>query len=207
MKKIKIKGKSVEEAKGHGLKILGLKEEDVDLAIITEGKPGVLGMFGGEECEVEIRQKISAAADAKEILQEILNRLALVAVAEIVSEEENSVALDVKGEDLGKIIGKDGAMLSSLQLIVSSIISRDFSRKIYVNIDAGGYRSNHEQALCRLAKEAAKDVASSGIEKALPPMSAADRRIIHMALKEEEGVTTYSEGEREGRRLIITPNK
>src|SRR3989339_1193684 len=207
MKKIKIKGKSVDEAKANGLKILGISEDEAVIQILKEGKPGVLGVFGGEEGEVEIREKISIGEDAKNILQELINGLSLMALAEFVSEEDNSVALEVKGEDLGKIIGKEGGMLKALQLLVSAMHSRDFERGFYVNIDAGGYREKHEQALCRIAKDAAKDVEDSGVEKMLPPMSSGDRRIIHIALKENSNIKTYSEGEGPERRLIIAPNK
>lgn len=205
MKKILAKGKNVEEAVENGLKILGLTREQVEIREISEGKPGVLGVFGGEEAEVELRQKTTRAEDACETLQEILNRLGLMAVSEIVSEEANTVMLNVKGEDLGKVIGKDGAMLMALQTLTSTIASRDFEERVRVYIDAGGYKSKQEQALSRLAEEAAKDVIESGQEKVLPPMSAADRRIVHVALKDMQGVQTYSQGEGADRRLVIAP--
>ena len=205
MKRIKVKGKGVEEATENGLKILGISKDEAIVTVLTEGKSGLLGVFGGEEAEVEIKQKVSPGDDAKEILQEIINGLGLIAVAEVVSDNENGVMLDVKGEDLGKVIGKDGAMLKALQLLVSTIVSRDFAQRVRVNIDAGGYRDKQEQALSRLAEEAAKDVLESGIEKVLPPMTAADRRIMHIALKDKPGIETISRGEGAERRLVICP--
>jgi len=207
MKKITMRGKTVEEATKNALQVLGLSEEAVNIAVLNEGRPGMLGMFGGEEAEVEVKEKISIGSVAKDILQEILNKLSLMAIGEVVSEEDNSVGLDIKGEDLGKAIGKDGAMLKALQVIVSSIVSREFKQRIYVNIDAGGYKAKQEKALSRLAKEAAKDVEESGEEKVLPLMSSAERRIVHMALKEEAGVETESRGEGAERRLVIMPRK
>lgn len=206
MKKIRIKGKSIEEAAANGLKILGLEEGNARVVTISEGKAGVLGMFGGEEAEVEIRQVISKAEDAKEVLQEIINKLGLMAVADIESESNDAIMLEVKGEDLGMIIGKDGAMLRALQIIVSSIVGRDFSERVRVYVDAGGYRNKQEMAIGRIAEDAAKDVIESGVAKVLPPMSAADRRIIHMALKDNKKVVTVSRGEGPNRRLVICPN-
>jgi len=205
MKKIRIKGKSVDDAVENGLKILGLSKDEANVITVVEGKPGVLGVFGGEEAEVEIRQKMTYAEDAKEVLQEILNKLGLIAVSDIVSMDGLYVNLEVKGEDLGKVIGKDGAMLSSLQLLISSIVGRDFNERVRVNIDAGGYKSKQEQALCRLAQEAADDVAQSGTEKILPPMSANERRIIHAHLQSNASVKTFSQGEGADRRLVIAP--
>lgn len=205
MKKIRIKGKSVDDAVEDGLKILGLSKEDTSILVLFEGRPGVLGVFGGEDAEVEIKQKMTCGEDAKEILQEIINRLELMAVCDVLTEGDRFVNLEIKGEDLGKIIGKEGAMLQALQILVSSMVGRDFNERIRVNIDAGGYKSKQDQALCRLAKEAASDVAQSGVEKVLPPMSSKDRRVIHEFLQSDSGVQTFSRGEGSDRRLVIAP--
>ncbi|MBI5699162.1 KH domain-containing protein [Candidatus Saganbacteria bacterium] len=208
MKKIRMKGKSVEEAVAGGLKVVGLDKEKAEIKVVSEGKAGVLGMFGGEEAEVEIREKLGKEEDAVEVLQEILNLMGLMAVSEAagpVSREGEDIMLNIKGEELGRVIGKDGATLKSIQILVSSIVSRDFGEKVRVFVDAGGYREKHDASLIRLAKEAAKDVEQTGQEKRLPPMSAADRRVVHVALKGSDKITTYSEGEGAERRLIIAP--
>lgn len=203
-----MKGKSVEEAVAGGLKVVGLDKEKAEIKVVSEGKAGVLGMFGGEEAEVEIREKLGKEEDAVEVLQEILNLMGLMAVSEAagpVSREGEDIMLNIKGEELGRVIGKDGATLKSIQILVSSIVSRDFGEKVRVFVDAGGYREKHDASLIRLAKEAAKDVEQTGQEKRLPPMSAADRRVVHVALKGSDKITTYSEGEGAERRLIIAP--
>lgn len=205
MKKIRMKGKSVDEAIEGALRVLGEEKERVDVKVLSEGKAGLLGVFGGEEAEVEARQKRTKEEDAVEVLQEILNLMGMMAAAEGAGMEGTDVMLNIKGEELGRVIGKDGATLKSIQTIVSSIVSRDFAEKVRVFVDAGGYRERHDASLIRLAKEAAKDVEQNGQEKRLPPMSAADRRVIHVALKDNDKVTTYSEGEGADRRLIIAP--
>lgn len=205
MKKIRVKGKTVEEATENGSKILGIPKEDLTVKVISEGKSGLLGVFGGEEAEVEVMKKVSMGEGAKEVLQNILNELRFMAIAEVASEEDGVIILDVKGEDLGKVIGKDGAMLKALQIIVSNIVGRTFGVRGKVYVDAGGYRSKHEKALSRIAEDAAKDVVETGQEKTLPHMSPADRRIIHVALKANTDVETYSVGEGPDRKLVIAP--
>lgn len=205
MKKIRMKGKSIDEAVAGGLKVIGIDKDRADIKIVSEGKAGVLGMFGGEEAEVEIREKLGKEEDAVEVLQEILNRMGLMAVSEAAGREGEDILLNIKGEELGRVIGKDGATLKSIQVLVSSIVSRDFGEKVRAFVDAGGYREKHDASLIRLAKEAANDVEQTGQEKRLPPMSAADRRVVHVALKDSDKVTTYSEGEGAERRLIIAP--
>lgn len=204
MKKIRMKGKSVEDAAKAALEVLGGKREDANVLVISEGKPGMLGVLGGEEAEVEVVLKEGATADARQILQEILDKMAFVAVVEG-KLEEDVVRLDIKGEDMGRIIGKEGATLKSLEIILSSILRSIYGEKVGVSIDAGGYRQKREKALERLARDAADEVAKTGEEKALPHMSAGDRRVIHLFLRDNPKVTTFSRGEGRDRRLIIAP--
>ncbi|MFA4967250.1 MAG: RNA-binding cell elongation regulator Jag/EloR, partial [Candidatus Margulisiibacteriota bacterium] len=182
MNKIKMNGKDVNEAVESAAKVLGKSKDEVQYRVIREGKPGMLGVFGGEEAEIEAWAKTTPGENAKEALQEIINKLGLLAIVELKAEEEEAASLNIKGEDLGQIIGKEGATLMALQVLVSSIVSRTFEKKMRVYVDAGGYRERQEQAIERLAIEAAKDVEKSGLEKVLPPMSAADRRIVHLCL-------------------------
>lgn len=205
MNKIRMKGKEVNEAVESAAKVLGISEDKVQFRVISEGKPGMLGVFGGEEAEVEAWVAAMPSEAAKDALQEILNKLGLLAIAEIVAAVDDDVELNIKGEELGQVIGKDGLTLISLQTILSAMMSHSYQKKIRVFVDAGGYRDRQKKALERLAKDAADDVERTGQEKTLPPMSAADRRIIHISLKERDKITTYSVGEGADRRLIISP--
>lgn len=207
MDTIKVKGKNLEEAIEGASKILGVTKEEMDHKVIDEGKPGMLNIIGGKETEIEAWKRISLDGEAKDMMQEILNRMGLLAVAEAKTGEQGEILLDVKGEDLGQIIGKDGATLNALQILISTALSRRQNRRVRVYIDAGGYKEKQMKAIERIAKGAAKDVESTGQEKILPPMSAAERRIVHMALKENKNVQTHSEGEGKNRRLIISPSK
>lgn len=204
MKKIRMKGKSVDDAVKAALEVLGGKEEDASVVVISEGKAGVLGVIGGEEAEVEVVLKQGTAEDAKQILQDILDKMSFVAAVESKAVED-VVKLDIKGEDMGRIIGKEGATLKALEILVASALRKIYGERVRISIDAGGYREKRGKALERLAKDAADEVAKSGEEKALPHMSAADRRIIHMFLRDNPKVTTFSRGEGRERRLIIVP--
>lgn len=205
MKKTIVSGKTVDEAIENGLKILGLKREEVDVNIIGEGKSAVLGVFGGEDAKIEMKKISAIEEDARDTLQELLDRIGMMAIAETEKVEEDTITLNVKGEDLGKVIGKDGSMLEALQLLCSNIVSRNFKRRVRIYLDAGGYREKQEGALRRIAEEAAKDVVETGEEKILPPMKASERRIIHLALQENHKISTYSKGEGRDRRLVIAP--
>jgi spoIIIJ-associated protein len=204
MKRIHMKGKSVDNAVEMALQVLGGSRENAKVNVIREGKPGVLGVIGGEEAEVEVVLKEGMGEDAKQILQDILDRMEFVAMVEVVQREEG-IGLDIKGEDMGRIIGKEGATLKALEIVVSTILGQLTGERLRVEIDADGYKDKRKKALERLAKDAADEVASSGKERVLPPMNPADRRIIHIFLKDNAKITTFSKGFGRERRLVIAP--
>ena len=205
MKKLSMKGKDVKEAIAAAAKVLGENEENIGYRVIGEGRPGVLGVFGGEEAEIEAWKKSAPGEEAKAVLQEIVDKIGLMAIAELVAEREGEIELNIKGAELGQVIGKEGATLKAIQTIIGAMVSHEFKAKIRVYVDAGGYKERQEKALERLAIEAAKDVEESGKEKVLPPMAASDRRIIHISLKDSNSVQTFSKGEGSDRRVVIAP--
>jgi len=205
MKSVKMKGKNVDEATEAGLAVLGIKKEDAIVRVINEGKAGMMGILGGEEAEVEVVAREGAAEEAKQALQNILDKMGLLAIAEIDSQDEAGVKLSVKGEDMGRIIGKEGAMLKSLEIVVGSIVRKIAGAPLRVRIDAGGYIEKREKVLQRLAEDVADEVEKTGQEKVLPYMEASDRRIMHVYLQEHTKVKSYSVGEGKERRMVIAP--
>ena len=204
MKKTTIKGKNVDEAVESALKVLGLTKKQVDVRVINEGKGGVLGVFGGEEAEVEVSEKMERDELARTFLQDILDKMGFIALANVNGMDGDRILLEIKGEDIGRIIGKDGATLNALQSIVSTMLGRKLKERTRVTVDAEGYRDRRQQAIERIAEEACRDVERVEVEKMLPPMSPADRRYVHMWVKNHPKLASISEGERDRRRVIIT---
>jgi spoIIIJ-associated protein len=207
MKTVTMKGKNVEEATKAAAAVLGVAEEKLTIKVIKEGKSGMMGLIGGEEAEVEATLAGSFAEEANQVLQNLLDKMGLMAISNVAKADEEGVSLDVKGEDMGRIIGKEGAMLKSLEIVVGTMTQKLTNTKSRVRIDAGGYKDKREKVLEKLAKEVAEEVASTGVEKELPPMEAADRRIIHISLKDDAQTETYSKGEGRDRRLVVAPKK
>jgi spoIIIJ-associated protein len=201
---IRIRAKTVEAAKKDALAVLGGDETNTDIKIISEGKPAMLGIIGGEEAEIEVTLREGIEKDAIQILQEILDKMSFIAVVDIKKEGEGLV-LTVRGDDMGRIIGKDGNTLKAFEVIVRSILARMYAERTYLNIDAGDYREKRRQSLERLAKEVAEEVEKTGAEKALPHLEASDRKIIHMYLTDNNNVTSFSRGEGRDRRMVIAP--
>jgi spoIIIJ-associated protein len=144
--------------------------------------------------------------EAANVLRQILGKMGLE--AEVVpSESEERITLEVKGPETGLIIGKKGMTLDALQYLVNKIVSMKLGENEgkAISVDAEGYRERRAEALVELAHKLAEKAKRTGRPVAADPMSAADRRIIHVTLADMAGLTTRSEGEGIYRHLVVIP--
>ena len=123
-----------------------------------------------------------------------------------VREAELGVEAEIGGERASRLAGRDGRVLAAIELLATTVVAKQTGRPdLRVRVDAGGFRRRHQESLTRLAERLAVQVAKNGEAHEMQPMPPADRRIIHITLKEHDLVTTESVGEGPGRRLIIKP--
>jgi len=115
------------------------------------------------------------------------------------------VTLDIKGDDLGILIGRRGQTLSCLEYIVRLIVANQTKTWSPIVIDVEGYKQRHYKALQNLAWRMAEQVKIEGMSFTLEPMSAYERRIIHLTLADDPDVSTQSIGEGEARKVVILP--
>ncbi len=120
-----------------------------------------------------------------------------------VSDEE--IRAEVFGGDPGKIIGRGGRTLAALEYLTNAVVNREEGGRVRVNVDVGGYKRRRDDRLRNEAKSAAARVRKSGMAVELEPMSAAERRVVHMSLADEAGVRTESSGEGANRRVVVKP--
>lgn len=118
---------------------------------------------------------------------------------------EDEIRLEIEGPDAGRIIGKRGAVLEAIQYLTTRVAHRPGEPRRHVQVDAEGYRARHEDQLAEMARRLGERVASEGKIITFDPMSARDRRIVHMALRDVAGVRTESNGEGPDRRVQIIP--
>lgn len=128
-----------------------------------------------------------------------------VSVSEEPTETEPSYRVSLSGENLGIVIGYHGETLNALQLLLSLMVSKKLDSWVRLILDAGEWRQHRGETLSEMAKRAAERALNSGEEVALPVMSASDRRLVHIALQEFDGITTESTGEEGYRRVVIKP--
>ncbi len=217
MESIEVSAKTVEEAIQRALEQLGLSREEVEVTVLKKDEPGFLGMGGGKAMVrvtplSQSGKESEVAALVKKTLEELLSRMGLDARVELRSSplEETSletqpIALEVKGDELGILIGRRGETLASLQYIVRLIMAHHQKARVPLTIDVEGYKQRRYRALRELALNLAQKAKSTGQSLTLEPMPADERRVVHLALSVHPDVTTQSVGEGEIRKVVILP--
>ena len=121
--------------------------------------------------------------------------------------DDETIEVQIEGDDLGLLIGPKGQTLTAIQELSRTVVQRRASGTHHgrVRLDVSGYRQRRREALERFATQVANDVKDSGVQKALEPMNAADRKVVHDTVNEIDGVSTVSEGEDQRRRVVILP--
>lgn len=158
-----------------------------------------------EESSNSIEEENKDILDAaREFTAKILETLELDNTVEM-ELEDNTLNINIKGDEnrLGILIGKRGITLDSIQYILNLIVNKKSSRYIRVNLDSSGYREKRKQTLINLAKKMANKVTKSGRSVKLEPMNSYERKIIHTALQDFDGVLTHSEGKDPFRKVVI----
>jgi len=122
-------------------------------------------------------------------------------------DDRRYINVDVRGKDLSVLIGRRSETLNAFQYVASLIIGRETQQFVQLVVDVEGYRDRREKQLVQMAKRMADQVAKNGRKQTLEPMPAAERRIIHIALRENPAVMTESTGEEPYRKVVIFPKE
>ena len=221
MKSLEASAKTVEEALQRALEQLGVDQEEVKVTVLSEGRQGIFGL-GAEEARIRVEPLVPLSEKegnmievAKDVLETLLTMMGVTAsvvpqAAPLVDEKEGAtapIAFDIEGDDLGILIGRHGQTLSCLQYIVRLIVAHQTEAWVPITIDVEGYKQRRYEALQALAWRMAEQVKARRVSVTLKPMSAYERRIIHLTLADHPDVTTQSIGEGEARRVVIWPKE
>lgn len=160
-------------------------------------------------------ERVSAAAEkGRELLTGLLEHMNLDARVEIVpqsaaeiDDDEPALVLNIVGDNLGVLIGRQNETLSALEFVTRLMVNQQVRSRTSFVVDVNGYRAKRAESLRKLALRMADQVAQSGRTVALEPMPPAERRIIHLALREHPSVITQSVGEGDRRKVTIVPKK
>ena len=221
-------GKTVDEAIAKGLKELGITVEEADIRILEEGKKKLFKSIAAR-VEIAVKEAVveseAPVCEAKEeacccektngaetdgertvvFLEGLFELLNIKACTELVSEGEK-VEINVTAVNTTAIIGKHGAMLDAIQTLAGAVANTGRDEYKRVVVDCENYRENREATLNKLSENLAQKAIRLGKKIQLEPMNPYERRIIHAALSEREGVSTTSEGKEPNRYIVIIPD-
>jgi spoIIIJ-associated protein len=217
---VEAEGETVGEAKWSALRELerrfpGLDKSSVRFAVISEGERGLLGVgFSPARVIASVSSAVAAPAADEEPgspaarLRELIERIASALgspVAVTIREDEESLVATLTGPDLGLVIGKHGQTIDAIQYLANAIVWRGLEERKAVVVDAAGYRDRRRASLEQLAERAAGEARASGQAVSLEPMTAVERKIVHLHLQEREDVETISEGTEPNRYIVVKP--
>ena len=151
----------------------------------------------GEEADDEKARQI------KDFLTGLLEHMDSAAVIKVYQPEKDRYKVFLEGEKMGQLIGRRGETLDAIQQLTNYAVNRDRDKRVRVHVDAENYREKREQSLEHLAKKVAAKVVKYRKSVTLEPMNAYERHVIHTALQDVPGVTTYSVGTEPGRRVVV----
>ncbi|MHB8842144.1 MAG: RNA-binding cell elongation regulator Jag/EloR [Candidatus Aquicultor sp.] len=196
-------GGTVEEAIKEALEELGVDRADAKVEILEEESKGFFGRLGAGKARVRVSVIDRGVQKTEALIKEIMEYLGVDGDI-AVHETDDAIKIDITGGELGLLIGKRGETLSAIQTIANVTLRKAGTvKKLLVDIE--NYRQRRAESLEEMAKQAAEKVASTGRTVVLKPMNAYDRRMIHLALQDNDKVFTESQGEEPDRLVKIVP--
>ena len=220
---IEATGETVGEAKWAALRELeklapGLDKSAVSFQVVSEGERGLLGVgYAPARVVASVPEEAAAAApastdesplaaQARELVERIVDAAGIRCRVDVVEDEE-SVLVSCTGSDLGVLIGRHGQTIDAIQYLANAIVHREYQEDAKeVVVDAEGYRERRRASLEALAVRSAKQALAAGEPVELDPMTAVERKVVHLRLKEFPGVETASEGTEPNRFVVVVPS-
>ena len=207
MEFIEISAKNVDDAITQATVQLGITSDQLEYEVLDKGSTGFLGI-GSKNAVIKARKKFSIDENVVEFLSSIFDAMKMeVEILVAVNEEEHIIEVELKGDDMGILIGKRRKTLDSLQYLTNLAINKHSDEYYKVKIDTEDYRKRRKETLENLAKNIAYKVKRTKRPVSLEPMNPFERRIIHSALQNDRYVTTHSEGDEPYRHVVVTLKK
>lgn len=158
------------------------------------------------EVDVETVPVADQAEHAARFTEELIRTMGFTATIRTEIDEDD-VTVHIDGDGLGALVGPRGVTIAALEEVVRAVVQHHAGgHSAWVHVDVSGYRERRRQALAEFARQVAAEVVDTGEERAMEPMSAADRKVVHDVIAEVDGVDTTSEGEEPRRRVVVLPS-
>ena len=226
---LEMSAETVDDAVDKGCDQLGVSRDKVDVEVLDKGSSG---LFGLGEREARVRLTIIGTAStnapstldadseaentmeiARTTVQELLEHMSISATVSArlgESDDRDSnppILVEVTGNDLSILIGRNAETLNALQIVTRMIVGKEVGHSAHLIVDVEGYRDRRESNLRQLAQRMASQALHTGKQQVLEPMTPAERRIIHIELRDNGDVVTESEGQGPKRKVVIIPKE
>ncbi len=200
-------GRTVEDAIQAACDQLGAERDTLQIEVLQLPSKRLLGLLGASEAKVRATVEFTAEERARYYLSGILDRMGIQDYTLESKAEGEDIDLDVRGENLGLVIGHRGETLDALQYLSSLAANRGEESFKRISLDTGDYRKKREKTLYALAKRLALGAVKTKRTTTLEPMNPYERRIIHTAVQQVNGAASWSVGAEPNRRVVIGAEK
>lgn len=199
--------KTVDEALTEALIKLETTSDQIEYEVIEKESSGLLGLFS-KPAKIRVCKKQSVEDVVMDFLTKLFENMNIdVEILMDYEEEESVINIELKGADMGLLIGKRGQTLDSIQYLTSLVANKNREKYVKIKLDTENYRERRKETIENLAKNIASKVKKTRKPAYLEPMNPYERRIIHSTLQNDKYVETYSEGEEPYRKVVVNITK
>ncbi len=204
MEFIEVTAKTVDDAITESLVQLGTTSDKIEYEVIEKGSNGFLGI-GSKMAKIRVRKKSDVEDYVRDFLEDVFHAMDMkVEIMITKSEDGKNVDVELKGDEMGVLIGKRGQTLDSLQYLTNLAVGKQVNEYVKVKLDTEDYRKRRKETLENLARNIAYKVKKTKHPVSLEPMNPFERRVIHSALQNDRYVSTHSEGDEPYRHVVVT---
>jgi spoIIIJ-associated protein len=216
MEAFEFEGKTTEEAIENACRQLNLSKDEMDIEIMEPGSAGIFGLVGGRKARVKVTtsrpetetvEESNGLAIAKEALEKILSLIPIDGTTVRAEQTDGTISLNIEGDKSGLLIGRKGRTLDALQFIVNKIVNKSLEKRAQVIVDSENYRQRRRDSLIQMAVRMGDKVKATRKPVTTNLLNPHDRRIVHLALREDDAVDTKSRGEGILKKVVIIPKK
>lgn len=209
-------GKTTEEAIENACRELNLSKDELDIEIIEPGSAGIFGLVGGRKAKVKVTTAMTEPTAveeengvdiAKETLENILRLIPVEGITVSAEQTDGTISLNIEGDKSGLLIGRKGRTLDALQFIVNKIVNKSLEMRTQVIVDSENYRQRRRDSLIQMALRMGDKAKSIRKPLSTNLLNPHDRRIVHLALRDDEQLDTKSRGEGILKKVVIIPKK
>jgi spoIIIJ-associated protein len=202
---LEVEGKTYEEAVKKASLALNADEKDLDIEVTEVDTKGILGLLGSKKVRINARVRNSPEEFGKKFLTEVA-ALYGVSIRVEVATQNDRVVFSMETTDEEALTGEDGEVLEALQHLVKLAIAKKYKENLKLLLDVNGFRERRQKTIIAMAKRLADRARKEGKPAKTKPLNPYERRIVHTLFKDNNRISTYSEGEGHTKKVVISPS-